>query len=182
MRRNYAPSFCPVGRCGVGDHAGLAGAGGRRGGRGIQPGSGITAYTPRSLSSPSDTGASDISNLGSDGWTVQSSAVATQTGAQISTPGFNTSTWLPVTNDDAGAPGTEIEALAQNGKCPGDTALQPVNQSTSSPNSVFFSNNMQLLLRVHDQDRPGHGQPVQRALVVAHRLHAEPGRRARPPR
>src|SRR6516165_3723842 len=96
------------------------------------------------LSSPSDTGASDITNLGSAGWAVQSSAVATQSGAQISTPGFNTSTWLPVANDDAGAPGTEIEALAQNGDCPGDAALQPVNQSTSSPNSVFFSNNMQL--------------------------------------
>ncbi len=96
-----------------------------------------------SLSSPSDAGASDISNLGSGGWEVQSSAVATQTGAQISTPGFSTSTWLPVANDDAGAPGTEIEALAQNGKCPGDTALQPVNQGSSSPNSVFFSTNME---------------------------------------
>ncbi len=53
-----------------------------------------------------------------DGWEVQSSAVATQTGAQISTPGFNTSSWMPVTNDDAGAPGTEIEALAQNGQVP----------------------------------------------------------------
>ncbi len=50
----------------------------------------------------------------------------------------------PVSNDDAGAPGTEIEALAQNGQCPGDTALQPVNQGTSGPNSVFFSNNLQL--------------------------------------
>src|SRR5499425_1639118 len=96
------------------------------------------------LSSPADAGASDITNLGGAGWKVQSSAVATQTGAQISTPGFNTSTWLPVGNDDAGAPGTEIEALAQNGLCPSDTALQPVNQGTSSPNSVFFSNNMQL--------------------------------------
>src|SRR6266566_5135312 len=95
-------------------------------------------------SSPAATGASDISNIGAAGWEVQSSAVATQTGAQISTPGFNTSTWLQVANDDADAPGTEIEALAQNGKCPGDTALQPVNQSTSSPNSVFFSNNLQL--------------------------------------
>src|SRR6516165_2187246 len=101
-------------------------------------------HAATSLNAPSGTGASDISNLGTSGWTVQSSAVATQTGAQISTPGFNTSTWLPVTNDDAGAPGTEIEALAQNGQCPGDTALQPVNQNTSSPNSVFFSNNMQL--------------------------------------
>src|ERR1700758_3693587 len=99
---------------------------------------------PAGLAAPAGTGASDITNLGSAGWTVQSSAIATQTGAQISTPGFSTSTWLPVTNDDAGAPGTEVEALAQNGKCPGDTALQPVNQNTSGPNSVFFSTNMQL--------------------------------------
>src|SRR5215472_9694440 len=70
-------------------------------------------HAAASLNAPSDTGASDIANLGTGGWTVQSSAIATQTGAQISTPGFNTSTWLPVTNDDAGAPGTELEALAQ---------------------------------------------------------------------
>jgi exo-1,4-beta-D-glucosaminidase len=95
-----------------------------------------------SVRAPSDTGASDVTNLGSGGWAVQSSAIATQTGTQISTPGFDTSTWLPVTNDDAGAPGTEIEALAQNGKCPGDTALQPVNQGTSGASSVFFSANM----------------------------------------
>ena len=96
----------------------------------------------RSPGSPSGTGASDISNLGSAGWQVQSSAVATQAGAQISAPGFSTSGWLPVRNDDAGAPGTEIEALAQNGRCPGDTSLQPVNQSSDSPHSVFFSANM----------------------------------------
>jgi exo-1,4-beta-D-glucosaminidase len=93
--------------------------------------------------SPASTGASDVSNLGSVGWKVQSSAVATQTGAQISTPGFDTGTWLPVSNDDAGAPGTEIEALAQNGKCPGNTALEPVNQSSGGPHSVFFSTNIQ---------------------------------------
>ena len=96
------------------------------------------------LASPSDTGASDVTNLGGSGWKVLSSATATQSGAQISTPGFNTSSWLSVANDDAGAPGTEVEALAQNGLCPGDTALQPVNQSSGGPNSVFFSNNMQL--------------------------------------
>src|SRR5258708_22638327 len=101
------------------------------------------AATGINLSSPSDGGASDVANLGSGGWAVQSSAVGTQTGAQISTPGFSTSTWLAVSNDDAGAPGTEIEALAQNGKCPLDTALQPVNQSSSSPNSGFFSTNIQ---------------------------------------
>ncbi len=80
-----------------------------------------------SLAAPSDTGASDIVNLGTSGWKVASSATATQSGAQISTPGFSTSGWMPVTNDDAGAPGTEIEALLQNGGCP----------------NVFFSNNMQ---------------------------------------
>jgi exo-1,4-beta-D-glucosaminidase len=94
------------------------------------------------VNQPAQTGGSDITNLGSNGWEVQSSKVATQTGAQISTPGFNTSTWMPVTNDDAGAPGTEIEALLQNGLCPGDTALQPVNTDTDSPNSVYYSANM----------------------------------------
>jgi exo-1,4-beta-D-glucosaminidase len=101
-------------------------------------------HGPMLAAASAGTGASDLTDLGGNGWEVQSSAVAAQTGAQISTPGFNTSSWLPVANDDAGAPGTELEALAQNGQCPGDTALQPVNQSTSSPNSVFFSNNMQL--------------------------------------
>src|SRR5579859_2061368 len=67
-----------------------------------------------------DTGASDVTDLGGGGWSVQSSAVATQSGATISTPGFSTSSWLPVSNDDAGAPGTEVQALAANGMCPGD--------------------------------------------------------------
>src|SRR5215469_13246939 len=96
------------------------------------------------LAAAPSTGANDITDLGANGWSVLSSASTSATGAQISTPGFSTTGWLPVTNDDAGAPGTEVEALAQNGQCPMDTALQPVNQSTSSPNSVFFGNNIQL--------------------------------------
>jgi exo-1,4-beta-D-glucosaminidase len=56
--------------------------------------------------------------LGSAGWKVLTSATATQGGAAISAPGFSTSDWLSVTADDGGAPGTEIEALLQNGKCP----------------------------------------------------------------
>src|SRR5436305_1940451 len=56
--------------------------------------------------------------LGTAGWKVLSSATATQTGQQISTPGFSTSGWLSVTLDDAGAPGTEIEALLQGSGCP----------------------------------------------------------------
>jgi len=113
----------------------------------------ITAYAgpsrpaipagPMAPAAAPNTGASDTTDLGATGWSVLSSANTSATGAQISTPGFNTSTWLPVANDDAGAPGTEVEALAANGKCPGNTALQPVNQSTGGPNSVFFSNNIQ---------------------------------------
>src|SRR5215472_7132290 len=115
-------------------------------GVGSRPGRAVAAALASSTvpASPADTGASNLSNLGAGGWRVQSSGVATQSGGQISTPGFGTSTWLPVANDDAGAPGTEIEALAQNGQCPGNTGLQPVNQGSDSPSSVFFSNNIQL--------------------------------------
>src|SRR6266702_2350013 len=67
-----------------------------------------------------------MSVLGTGGWKVLTSATATQGGAAISTPGFSTSKWLSVTPDDAGAPGTEVEALLQNGGCP----------------NVFFGENM----------------------------------------
>ena len=85
-------------------------------------------------------------------WEVQSSAAstdwttgngATQGGAAISAPGYDTNGWLPVTADDAGAVGTEVEALLQNGDCPLDQSLQPINQSADSTSSVFYSNNMQ---------------------------------------
>ena len=56
--------------------------------------------------------------LGSNGWQVLSSAKTSSSGTQISAPGFATSGWLPVSNDDGGAPGTEIEALLQNSACP----------------------------------------------------------------
>jgi exo-1,4-beta-D-glucosaminidase len=72
------------------------------------------------------TGSTAVTDLGSAGWKVLSSATATQSGAQISTPGFATPGWLSVVNDDNGAPGTEINALLQNGSCP----------------NVFFSANM----------------------------------------
>ncbi|MGN6678617.1 MAG: glycosyl hydrolase 2 galactose-binding domain-containing protein, partial [Streptosporangiaceae bacterium] len=67
-----------------------------------------------------------LTTLGLGGWQVQNSTDAPQAGADISTPGFSTSGWLQVTPDDAGAPGTEIEALVQNGACP----------------NVFFSDNL----------------------------------------
>jgi exo-1,4-beta-D-glucosaminidase len=101
----------------------------------------LVSKSTAALASPSDTGASDLVNLGAGGWRVASSATATQSGAAISKPGFNARSWLPVTNDNAGAPGTEIEALLQNGVCPGDPRLH-VNQSSDSRQSVFYSTNM----------------------------------------
>jgi exo-1,4-beta-D-glucosaminidase len=68
----------------------------------------------------------DTQTVGLTGWQVQSSAQATQSGEQISTPGFSTGSWLHVRPDDAGAVGTEVNALVQTGHCP----------------SVFFSTNM----------------------------------------
>ncbi|WP_194926366.1 glycosyl hydrolase 2 galactose-binding domain-containing protein [Catenulispora pinisilvae] len=84
------------------------------------------AATPRAAADPA-TGSTAIQNLGAaTGWKVLTSATATQSGSQISTPGFSTSGWLSVANDGGGAPGTEINALLQNGACP----------------NVYFSSNM----------------------------------------
>jgi exo-1,4-beta-D-glucosaminidase len=102
----------------------------------------LTSATGTASSGAASTGVSNVSNLGASGWRVASSATATESGARISTPGFDASSWLRVANDNAGAPGTEIEALLQNGKCPDDRALQPVNQNSAGRHSVFFSDNM----------------------------------------
>ena len=64
--------------------------------------------------------------LGLTGWQVQSSASAGSDGAAVSRAGFAAKGWLKVTPDDGGAPGTEVEALVQNGRCA----------------NVFFSTNM----------------------------------------
>jgi exo-1,4-beta-D-glucosaminidase len=76
--------------------------------------------------------------LGLHGWQVQSQAIATQPGGEISTPGFGTSDWFPVKPDDAGAVGTEVGALVQNGKCPG----------------VFFSTSMKSCFGYMDELGP----------------------------
>jgi exo-1,4-beta-D-glucosaminidase len=67
-----------------------------------------------------------VVTVGLGGWQVQSTAQATQPGTQVSSPGFAAGSWLQVRPDDAGAVGTELNALVQNGRCP----------------NVFFSNNM----------------------------------------
>ncbi|GLY40300.1 beta-mannosidase [Amycolatopsis sp. NBRC 101858] len=67
-----------------------------------------------------------LSTIGAQGWQVLTTASVKDGGEKVSTPGYATRGWLPVKPDDAGAPGTEINALVQNGKCP----------------DVFYSDNM----------------------------------------
>jgi exo-1,4-beta-D-glucosaminidase len=77
------------------------------------------------LAGPASAGAA-TQTLGLNGWQVQSSASAGNDGAVLSRPRFAARGWLKVTPDDGGAPGTEVEALLQNGRCP----------------NVFFSTDM----------------------------------------
>ncbi|MEU4668206.1 beta-mannosidase [Amycolatopsis sp. NPDC023774] len=67
-----------------------------------------------------------LSTIGTSGWQVLTTASVQDGGDRVSQPGYSTKGWLPVKADDAGAPGTEINALVQNGKCP----------------DVFYSDNM----------------------------------------
>ncbi|MFI9381723.1 glycosyl hydrolase 2 galactose-binding domain-containing protein [Kutzneria sp. NPDC052558] len=83
---------------------------------GVVLGTALTLVAPLPTSAAADP--PGLTTLGAAGWTVLTSATATQGGAKISTPGFDTSNWLKVRPDDAGAPGTEITALLQNNKCP----------------------------------------------------------------
>ncbi|MDX3195555.1 exo-beta-D-glucosaminidase [Streptomyces sp. MN03-5084-2B] len=59
-----------------------------------------------------------LTTIGLQGWQVLTTASVKDGGDRVSTPGYATRGWLPVKPDDAGAPGTEINALVQNGKCP----------------------------------------------------------------
>ncbi|MEQ0559842.1 beta-mannosidase [Amycolatopsis sp. NEAU-NG30] len=56
--------------------------------------------------------------IGLQGWQVLTTARVPDGGEKVSTPGYPTRGWLRVKPDDAGAPGTEITALLQNGQCP----------------------------------------------------------------
>jgi exo-1,4-beta-D-glucosaminidase len=107
--------------------------------------------TSAGASAPAARSGVGVVTLGRAGWQVQSTAAttdwttgtgATQTGNQISAPGFSTTGWLPAASDAAGAAGTEVEALLQSGVCPDDTALEPINQRADSPDSVFYSDNL----------------------------------------
>jgi exo-1,4-beta-D-glucosaminidase len=62
--------------------------------------------------------AAGVTTVGVRGWQVQSSAVVFAGGDAVSQPGYRPAGWLRVRPDDAGAPGTEVGALVQNGRCP----------------------------------------------------------------
>ena len=70
--------------------------------------------------------AAATTTLGAGGWQLQSTATASAPASRISRPGFSAASWLHVRTDAAGAVGTEVGALVQNGRCP----------------NVFFSTNM----------------------------------------
>ena len=64
---------------------------------------------------PADLG---TTTLGLKGWRVVSTATEHGSGSVVSQTSHPTKRWLPVKPDDGGAPGTEINALLQNGACP----------------------------------------------------------------
>jgi exo-1,4-beta-D-glucosaminidase len=134
---------------------GLPGAASASPARQASPATRAALASPKAVVTSADMPQSDqsgLSTVGLGGWQVQSSAAttswttgtgATQAGNEISEPGFDTSGWLTVQPDSAGAVGTEVEALLQHGVCPDDSSLQPVNQSPYSHASVFYSDNLQ---------------------------------------
>jgi exo-1,4-beta-D-glucosaminidase len=138
---------CVIGLCALGTAPAGATSSGAAGAAASATGAGVTAVT---AATPAGSGVGLVT-LGQAGWQVQSTSPttdwttgtgATQEGNQVSAPGFSTSGWLPVRNDDGGAVGTEVEALLQSGACPDDKALEPVNQSAAGPRSVFYSDNL----------------------------------------
>jgi exo-1,4-beta-D-glucosaminidase len=82
------------------------------------PASAALTAALRSVAASGGPGSYGTSTLGRSGWQVRSSAAVPDGGKRISTAGYSTVHWLAVQPDDAGAPGTEIEALLQNGACP----------------------------------------------------------------
>jgi exo-1,4-beta-D-glucosaminidase len=97
-----------------------------------------TAASRPAASSPGHPGGTGVFTLGRGGWQVASSATAPQGGRDISMPGYHAAHWLRVRPDDAGAAGTEIEALLQNGACP----------------DVFYSTNMKKCFGYESQVGP----------------------------
>jgi exo-1,4-beta-D-glucosaminidase len=75
------------------------------------------AEPPAAVAAGTDGGASTLTS----GWKIQSSAVATATGAAISDPAYSTAGWLPISK-----PETLMAALVENGRYP----------------NIFYSNNL----------------------------------------
>lgn len=86
---------------------------------------------------PADLG---TATLGLHGWEVVSTAKDRGTGNAVSQAGHSTRGWLRVTPDDGGAPGTEINALLQNGACPkvfySDTMKKCFGTQETGPETV----------------------------------------------
>ncbi len=103
-----------------------------------------------------------LTTVGLGGWQVQSSAKAHQSGKAISKPGFSTASWLHVRPDDAGAVGTEVNALVQTGHC----------------KNVFYAQNMKhcfgYMKRIGNDTIPMFAVPWWfRTTFVSHLAHSQ---------
>jgi exo-1,4-beta-D-glucosaminidase len=76
----------------------------------------VLILTALAVAAMASSAAAAVSTVGLHGWQVQSTASIGAPGAKVSRPDFHGS-WLRVRPDDAGAPGTEVNALVQNGRC-----------------------------------------------------------------
>jgi exo-1,4-beta-D-glucosaminidase len=82
----------------------------------------VLALAPATVARADDPATASISSdTLRSGWKIQSSAVATDTGAVISDPAYRTAGWLPISQ-----PETLMAALVENGRYP----------------NIFFSNNL----------------------------------------
>jgi exo-1,4-beta-D-glucosaminidase len=96
--------------------------------------------TPAAAAPPAATGG--LTTVGLGGWQVHSTTGVPQAGGEISQPGFAPAGWLAVRPDDAGAPGTEVEALVQNGVCLHDPSFAIHRGPPEDGHDVFFSDNL----------------------------------------
>ncbi len=135
----------------------VSGRGRRRGGRLA----GVLVVALVAVAALAPLAGAETRTVGLGGWRVQSSALVAGDGTTISQPGFADSAWLGVKPDDAGAVGTEVGALVQNGTLPAGLLLDEHGQ----------------LLRLHEPRRPRHDPAVLGAVVVPHQLPAPARRR-----
>jgi exo-1,4-beta-D-glucosaminidase len=103
---------------------------------------GSAAAAAHAAVAPAGAAPGSVTTVGVGGWRVATTAGVAQAGGEISQPGFSTAGWLGVRPDDAGAPGTEVGALVQNGICLRDPSFPIHVGPPEDAHNVFFSDNL----------------------------------------